>query len=340
MPIRVTCNHCGKQFSAWDDLLGKSVQCPKCHQRMVVPKTGSVGSSPPSEKRRPSQSARGTSAPASPGKPAATPSPRSRGIAPPLPKEAPRSQHPVASRPAPTATTTSRVKDEFDDSDALPIVCPNCRQTMPAAEDLCDRCGYHKILKKVIDMEGVVRRDGSTGFERAVKPLLRSDESTEGTLFWFKILAGFVIFVTLLVCLGDWFWIGALLLAGGYTALYYKLRREENSAVNQDPVSAVAWHALLTLQRLLRWRRLEWPFPAVRALTIRDTAFDDRDLSELDNLEDIGAVDLEGTDVSNGGLTYLADLRGLEFLVLRKTKVTDDGIRRLQQKLRSTWIWY
>ena len=36
MPIRVVCKHCGKQFSAWDDLIGKAVKCPKCQQQLEI----------------------------------------------------------------------------------------------------------------------------------------------------------------------------------------------------------------------------------------------------------------------------------------------------------------
>ena len=39
---------------------------------------------------------------------------------------------------------------------------------MEPNDDLCNACGYHLILKKVIDMEGVDRPDTSTGFDRVV----------------------------------------------------------------------------------------------------------------------------------------------------------------------------
>ena len=323
MPIRITCQHCGKQFSAWDDLVGKSVQCPKCQQGMVVPaeSPGSAESNRPAQRRRPSQSG-----PKPPGekrvKPRATqtrPNPTSSAL---------RTEHPIASRPTRSADTADadRSTDGFDDSDALPIVCPNCRRPMPAHEDLCDRCGFHKILGKVIDLDGVNRRDSSTGFERAVEKHLHPTETAAGTLLWFKVLAGFLLLVILVACLGRWFWIGAF------------LQSTDGSEINPDPASAALWASALMTQRLVRWRGLEWPFRPVEALVIRDSDFGDEDLAELE-LADLGALDLEGTKVSNAGLSYLTDLGDLKFLVLRKTDVTIEGVQRVQRTLRDTWIW-
>ena len=37
MPIKVACTNCGNQFSAWEDLIGHAVGCPKCQAQVTVP---------------------------------------------------------------------------------------------------------------------------------------------------------------------------------------------------------------------------------------------------------------------------------------------------------------
>ncbi|MEO8498252.1 MAG: hypothetical protein ABI614_24570, partial [Planctomycetota bacterium] len=129
MPIRVVCKHCGKQFSAWDDLIGKSVKCPKCQQQMVV----HAGNEALGEPERPATAPASRSAAAPVARPVTA-----RPVAPPMPS--------IPGRPTPPATTSrpASAADDLDDSDELPYACPHCHQSMPADEDLCDHCGYHR----------------------------------------------------------------------------------------------------------------------------------------------------------------------------------------------------
>lgn len=348
MPIRVSCTNCGKQFSAWEDLIGKAVKCPKCQHEMIVQK-GAAGKTPSKAANKTSsktpQKAAGTPRarrPAAPPKPA--PAAPYTGTAPTPITQAesaqaakPRTEHRISSRPSRDESPDH--ESDFDDSDALPIACPNCNAPMPPQEDLCDHCGYHKILGKVIDLDGVQRRNNATGFERAVQKHLHG-EDTAGMLFWTKITAGFFLLLVLRFCLGGWFWIAGLLLIGGYL-LYQKQRTAsgDEASVNADPVSQALWLLALHVQRAIGWRKAEWPFSQVRALVLRDPKFDDEDVEDLENMDDIQAVDFEGTGISNAGLSYLADCRTLRFIVLRRTKVTSEGVRRLQQALPEAWIW-
>ena len=336
MPIRVNCKYCDKQFSAWDDLVGKPVECPKCHQKMVVPKT------PTAEPAKPSKAAEGvpTSRLIQPRqstrKPVAvTPRPTRQPKA-----EAPKSANAPATKSAAKAPATVS-DDEFDDSDALPIICPNCQAAMAVDDDLCDACGFHKILGKVIDLDGVARRESSTGLERVFKQQLAGDETPSAALLWFKILAGFMLITICMMCLSKWWWVGVGVLGVGYAVFHFrsKAAATQGSDVNQDPISAAIWRSLLIMQRAIGWRRLEWPLPQIPSLVIRDASFADDDLAALENLSDIRALDLEGTQVSNAGLVHLSELRQLEYLVLRRTQIDHAGLQRLQNSLRNTWIW-
>ena len=79
-----------------------------------------------------------------------------------------------------------------DDSDELPYSCPNCHAAMPANEDLCDECGFHQVLGKVIDLDGIDRPDKSTGFERTLKRHLSETTTAESALLWFRIFLAFM----------------------------------------------------------------------------------------------------------------------------------------------------
>jgi hypothetical protein len=213
---------------------------------------------------------------------------------------------------------------------------------MPVDEDLCDHCGYHRILKKVIDMDGVQRADRSTGLERTVRRHLDDPESTASTLVWVKIVAGFFAAALLFVCLGSFWWIGALLIGGGLAWYYVRARTSasgDDSDFNRDPLVSLVWLGMLAVQRGVGWRQLTWPFPRCSVLVLRDPTFGDDDLAELENLDSFQAMDFEGTQVSDAGLVYLAQSRRLQFLVLRNTRVTGAGLRGLQESLANTWIW-
>jgi hypothetical protein len=239
-----------------------------------------------------------------------------------------------------------RAVDEFDDSEVLPISCVNCRAPMPADEDLCDHCGYHRILKKVIDLTGIERadKDRSTGLERAIKRQLNESETVESTLRWAKILVGFLGLVFLRLLLGRFWWLGVVAVGGLLAWLYFRRRvtksgGETDSRFNRDPLVTLVWNVMLMVQRAIGWRQLAWPFKTCLVLTLRDPTFGDEDLARLQNLGSFEAIDLEGTRITDAGLVHLKDARALQFLVLKRTQVTSDGMQRLQLALDKTLIW-
>lgn len=329
MPIRVVCKHCGKQFSAWDDLVGKSVKCPKCQQQMVVHSGNDALGEPakpvPPQATRPAATSPATTTPVT-----------ARPVA-----------HPLPARPAPPIKTGSQPypADEFDDSDDLPYACPHCHQPMPASEDLCDRCGYHRILKRRIDIsDGINKPDKSVGFERLLKGQLADADSAESTLLLIKVVGGLMAAAFLFVC-HPWSWLVAIVGGAGFFVYRSKKRSSsvsdaDPSAVNQDVASTFVWTIALILQRAAGWRVAAWPFPTTRALTLHDSTFTDRDLGDVEDLSKYETLDLEGTQLSNAGLKQLEQMKQLRYIVVRRTNVTVAGIQRLQQALPKACIWY
>lgn len=380
MPMRITCPHCGKQFSAWEELAGQTVRCPKCQQPTVIAGPNEALAAPPTGRStapqlplkapptvplkpttnrsvpggRPAEAAPGerrAGTPAPPPAKKAIPVPpstlRSAGAphSPTPPRAAPSAPPTVLPKPGSISTARTASPHDFDDDDSLPNGCPNCNATLPPHEDLCDACGYHLILKKVIDIRDMPKRNQATGMERLLHDQLHDPESASNTLLWAKIVGCVFALGVLWMCLGRWWWVGVLISAG-MGGLYWMKRRarqaerQTGSSINDNPISQVAWMLLLVVQRAAGWRKLEWPFPRSRSLILRDPAFHDRELAGLDGLRDLEAMDLEGTGITDEALQHLRPLKQLRFLVVRRTQVTPIAARQLQQDLPQAMIWH
>jgi DNA-directed RNA polymerase subunit RPC12/RpoP len=355
MPMRVVCANCGKQFSAWDDLVGKQVQCPKCQHTMILGGANPILDKPPPSApavpkkanplNQPSKSKNPTSGPAPTRKenPSAA-SPAARGPAP-APPAVP-AKAPVRPTPLPRTFPAAKPSADFDGDDTMPLGCPKCNAPMEKGDDLCDACGYHLILKKVIDVSDMKKPNKTTGFERFLQDQLHETESSQSTMNLMKIFAAVAMVILMFFCLGRWWWVGVLVVGGG-AALYWAQHRKraaesptDDSPINQDPLSGALWSMLLAGQRLLSWRLLQPPFSRVKSITLRDSSLTDEELSELEGLEETEALDIEGTAVTNDGLQHLRGLKKLRFVVLRRTQVTPSGVRRLQQDLPTVLIWH
>jgi hypothetical protein len=234
---------------------------------------------------------------------------------------------------------------DLDGDESVPLGCPKCNAPMQPNDDLCDACGYHLILKKVIDISDMKKRSTATGFERMLEGQLHDSETSRGALLWLKIVAGLVLLGVMFLCLGRFWWIGVLAAGAGWVFYWARSRSRAaqapgQSQVNQDPLSTLLWSALLSLQRTVGWRRLEWPFPKARALMLCDPKFTDDELSELKGLDELEVLDLEGTGITDAGLEHLRGRKELRFLVLRRTGVTSAGAANLQRELPQTLIWF
>lgn len=336
MPIRVVCKHCGKKFSAWDDLIGKAVKCPKCQQEMVVHSGNDALDAPPASAP---QVPRPTAGPPLAAKPTGQPPTPSRPATPPRPVV------PAQAVPPPATSGQPYAIDDLDDSEDLPYACPHCHQSMPPDEDLCDNCGYHRVLKRRIDVsEGINKPDKSVGFERFFKGQLADKNSEESTLLMLKIVGGVLAAAFIFICF-PWSLFVAFAIGGAF--LFYKSKQKsvavasgDPSALNQDPASSMIWSVVLSFQRAVGWRHPEWPFPTTTALTLHDSTFTDDDLNSVEDLSRYETLDLEGTQLSNASLQTMEQMKQLRYIVVRRTNVTVAGVQRLQQALPKASVWY
>ena len=68
--------------------------------------------------------------------------------------------------------------------------------------------------------------------------------------------------------------------------------------------------------------------------------FGDREMASLENLDTLQVLDFEGTGITDQGLAALKHRRHIIFLVIRKTRVTGEGVWELQQTIPQACIWY
>jgi hypothetical protein len=98
------------------------------------------------------------------------------------------------------------------------------------------------------------------------------------------------------------------------------------------------WFTVLVLGRSLSWRTLGGQDR--KHATRRGTEFGDAELDSLADLESYVVLDLEGTAITDRGLAPLKNRGTLQFLILRKTQVTPDGVWELQQTIPHVCIWF
>ena len=89
----------------------------------------------------------------------------------------------------------------------------------------------------------------------------------------------------------------------------------------------------------MKWQNYDSALKGRTVIKVREKMFGDYELPELENLHRCQVLDLQGTNVTDQGLLHLYSLKHLQCLVLRKTKVSPEGVFRLQQSFPRLWIW-
>jgi len=101
---------------------------------------------------------------------------------------------------------------------------------------------------------------------------------------------------------------------------------------------SLLWYSVLFLGRSRSWKTLggEERKHAKR----RGEHFGDTDLQSMADLDTYAVLDFEGTALTDSGLEPLKSHSTLQFLILRKTQVTPDGVWELQKTIPHTCIWF
>ncbi|MDP6448064.1 MAG: hypothetical protein QF805_30005, partial [Pirellulaceae bacterium] len=280
MTIQVLCAHCQSQFAAWEDLVGHTIECPKCGGDVTVMTLAATDDDvvvyevddeltlqPPEEITAVSDELQGG---------------ESDGVKPLL------------------------------DEDL--VDCPNCGEELSTDGLLCDACGYHTKLKRVMssDLEDL-EVSTATGFNRWYQEQL-ADDATPSSVRWWALAVGVVVgAIFTIVCFpfSLFIVIPAAIGLGGLS--YVRYRATKSGGVDADPVVKIAQKALIALLRLTSWRAPEWPFPKLANFSAANSSFTDEDLYAIAHTGELGAIDLAGTQVTDEGVMHLSDFAELRY---------------------------
>jgi hypothetical protein len=316
MAIRITCSKCTRSFTVSPDQAGLVVSCPTCFKKHPVPAPALDTVSSTTDDS--GDDVEYTLSPA-----VELPS---RHAAPP-PVSADNS-HLVTASPQPVSRPTSTPA-----SAGPSTTCERCGAIHATATELCPHCFYHAGLKRVVDI-----RDhddpllAEHGFRRYLLAKLNKDQSPESVFFLIDamaVLSGLLLYVlqhrlaVIMVPLVVMYLIYRIAVRIG--RLWYSGR-------------SLLWYSVLLLGRSLSWRTLGGQ--ERKHATRRGKYFGDADLKTMPELDSYAVLDFEGTDLTDSGLEPLKSQTTLEFLILRKTRVTPDGVWELQKTIPHTCIWF
>ena len=81
-------------------------------------------------------------------------------------------------------------------------------------------------------------------------------------------------------------------------------------------------------------------FDQIFAINLAGTEVSDAEIAQFSRLTHLRQLFLVGTNVTDAGLPYLAGLKELSYIALDNTKVTEDGVRKLRKALPGCDITY
>lgn len=329
---------CGKRLVVSDDKIGEMIECGKCNQLVEVP----FEAAQPTVQSQQSSS-RDKSRPAVAATKAAGDKKRRR-IA------QKKSQVTEDVLPPPS----DFLKFEFEKDSNAPSAtynsyenrCPKCGSPINK-KGKCTECRYveQKFPSAYLPVERIDMQ--LAGFQRWFCEILSEGVSLRMFEIAMHSLVTFLCIVLILLGVlisgsAGWTLVTTILIGlGVYVAFVFKghqLRHNPRAQLAwfQKPI----WNGILLVFRLTKWQNFDKRNKNRKIIDKRNAPLVDENFQMLEGLKGCQVLDLEGTLVTDRALRTLYGHRYLQCLVLRKTKVTAEGIMRLQQANPYTWIWY
>lgn len=220
---------------------------------------------------------------------------------------------------------------------AQEVACPQCRAPLQRDVELCDRCGYHLRLKRVVKNYNEPK-EAVGGFDFWLKQHLHEHATVAGLKVLFGILAPFGILASLVIL---WAVIGlfafCLIVPLGMGLILLAAACLIPGPRGADPFNP--WWAMLQIQRLSGWKFFHKSTIPLGVLERKTRDFDDAALDQTPELETTDVLDLEGSSVTDQGIAILRFYKNLKFLVVRDTQVTALGVKNLQYEFPELLIW-
>lgn len=110
----------------------------------------------------------------------------------------------------------------------------------------------------------------------------------------------------------------------------------------RSPHAQLAWFQR-PFWNFILWscRRRQWASNQERiVIDKRGIPVTDEELDKIEDLKDVGVLDLEGTLVTDDAFRFFYRMDRLQCLVLKDTDVSHSAVFRLQQTKPKLWIWY
>ncbi len=306
MSFEIFCPGCQQSLLAEEGMIGRQVKCPSCQHMLVI------------EKPDPATAVAEEGADDEYGLADAMQITPRRGAPPEAPDNA-------VDEPPPGEQESEPVDTE----------CPACGVMIAAGEMECRSCRFNlQVGRRVEDFSGDEHYAGSVGFERYFLKRMHQTESLASVFIWMHVAFVFLLGLVCVFFLKIWLYIAipSLILYVAYQLLAYSHGYFYRG-------KSFYWAIFLRAGRLLGWRRLS-KFKKRITWSTHDTSFNDERLGKRQDLQTCHVIDLQGTGVTNDGLKHFQFFPILEFLVLKNTNVTSDGVAQLQATIPETCIWY
>jgi hypothetical protein len=327
---------CGQALEV-DQAPGTRVVCPSCHQSVQVPTLADQHSVLAAT----SATADGLAEPAVQHQTSAPRRDRARTTSQPKAsaiEELPSAPAQRTSQPARSAQPTA-IRRFFDPQQQ----CVECGAWLDS-EGVCTTCGYRQPRLKID-----TRPIDQIPIELAGFQLWFSERMVGGHIKTLRTIArgllGVVmgLLVVMAVAIGGGGAVLAVLLliavAGGYIVVEseaHRLATRPPARLNfvERPLWNIVWH----IGQSTGWKVLLNSDPLV--IDVRNQNLDDDRLLAIPRLAECQVLNLSENPITDRGLAMLHGLKLLRCLALRRTKVTAEGIFRIQQALPRVWIWY
>ncbi len=357
--MRVVCAHCGKPFTVPESWKGQVVQCPGCNRTMRLEdparprldstsSEGAVQQGPSIAKPSPSRDERKVSSSVH-----TTEDDDELRL---LPEDDSPRRHvwldnmafdddPGAAVGALVRTesgglhgTSTTKRESAGQGKKAPLGqsatknCPNCDAVLPPDGIFCIECGYHTGLQRVLvgDLSDL-DLDMSVGYVRWFRRQVEEGESITGILWLIHLLVAIVL--TVIGVIGHpQLWIPVVFVFVSYVAFWLWLLKMGDVHC----LGRTFWNWRLAWLRRFAWKWL----PPAHYLQPADRNFSDADLAAVATLEEIRVLDAEGTSLTDRALVSLQRCKYLQAAVVRGTRMTRDGVLRLQIMMPHLSIWH
>lgn len=216
--------------------------------------------------------------------------------------------------------------------------CEKCGAQMPAHEVVCDKCGWHHLLKQKFEGFIDTGEEPATGFTLWWRENYIDGGSTRGLAILF-IGGGSFLFFMCFACIYTGYGAYACLLFCPVFVITAVVAPFIFGYFQGEDAPLHPWNVLLKLLRMWNWPSPNWPFATLKAFTRRDEPFTDDDFADVPDITEIKALDLEGTKITDEALRVLIHMQQLQYLVIRNTALSPKTVKTIRTILARTWVW-